>query len=184
VGSFVYCDYLDKGRQTARNLIGALLSRMITYCEPESEIVMQLQDRCKHGDSLNTAEATALLRQSVISGNPKFQSVRFCADALDELDRHELDKLLRSFATVCHQSDTRILLTCRPNAGVESSIERAFGNTSLPAGITYFPISTLMTCPDMQYFLQQKLEGDRDSALMDHSFKETIYEALAGEGST
>jgi hypothetical protein len=36
----------------------------------------------------------------------------------------------------------------------------------------------------MQYFLQQKLENDRDSALMDHSFKETIYEALAGEGST
>jgi hypothetical protein len=41
-----------------------------------------------------------------------------------------------------------------------------------------------MTCPDMQRFLQQKIKTDRDSALMDDDFKETIFESLAGEGST
>ena len=155
--AWLYCDYNTQQDQTAINMIGAILKRVVG-----SEIPQDIRKAFQEGRRPLVADLKRMLRAAIASSPQVF----ICIDALDECLPKDLPELLESLRDVVRESpNTRIFLTGRPH--VEEDIRKYFPKA---VGIT---IS--LNQDDIRNYVVMKLDRDDEpEAMNDHLRAEIV----------
>ena len=158
--AWLYCDYKTQQEQTAINILGAILKRLVG-----SEIPQNIREAFRDGRRPLLAELKKMLRTAIASSPQVF----ICIDALDECLPKNLPELLESLRDVARESpSTRIFLTGRPH--VKGAIERYFSR------VVTIPISP--NPADIRSYLKMRLDRDDEPEAMTDSLRAEILEKI------
>ena len=132
--SYVYCDYKDRAKQTATNLVASLAKQLTVQCNKMPQEVTDLYNGHVNVASLPSKAELSVLLRSLLSG---FRRSFILVDALDEhftnanegsaLETTLLDGLLDLQR---HWPDFNLFFTSRDNAVIQ---ERLVGSDSTAA---------------------------------------------------
>ena len=165
----LYCDFQDQEKQTAANMIGALIKQLVNalkFVPTEIEEAFKRAEREVGGRGLQVSEALKLLRVALAPVRRTF----ICIDALDECqDKHRFDLLTSLHSASQASPDVRLLITGRPH--IRSVVEK-----DLPAGTQVIPISP--NSEDIREYLEMELRRDSDSETMSPALKADIMKRI------
>ena len=158
--AWLYCDYKTQQEQTAINMMGAILKRLVG-----SEIPQNIREAFRDGRRPLLAELKKMLKIAIASSPQVF----ICIDALDECLPKNLPELLESLRDVVRESPrTRIFLTGRPH--VKGAIERYFSR------VVTIPISP--NPDDIRSYLKMRLDRDDEPEAMTDGLRAQILEKI------
>ena len=165
----VYCDFHDQERQTAANMIGALIKQVVNALNvvpTEIEEAFKRAEREIGGRGLQVSETVKLLRGTLAS----VKQIFICIDALDECPEKHLSELLTSLHTVSQASPgVRLFITGRPH--IWGAVEKyLLGSAQV---IPFSPNSE-----DIREYLEMKLKHDLDSEEMSPALKADIMKRI------
>ena len=165
----LYCDFQDQEKQTAANMIGALMKQLVNALEVVPTEIQEAFERAERevgGRGLQVSETIKLLRVALAPMKRTF----ICIDALDECPDKHLSQLLTSLHTASQgPPDVRLFITGRHH--IRSAAEKW-----LPAGVQVIPISP--NSEDIREYLKMELEHDLDSETMSPALKADIIKRI------
>ena len=165
----LYCDFQDREKQTATDMIGALTRQLVNalrFVPTKIQEAFKRAEREVGGRGLKVSEAVMLLRTALAPVRRTFILI----DALDECPDKHLFELLTSLRTISQGSpDIRIFITGRPH--IRSMVEKHF-----PRGMQVIPISP--NSEDIRVYLERALERDLDSETMNPALKADIVKRI------
>jgi len=162
-----YCDFRDQQKQTATNIIGAILKQLLVRGEVLEDVQSAFQKAKKEvgGRGLRLPDMVQMLKQALAT----LPRVFICIDALDECIPKHLLELLGSLKGILHESHkTRIFFTGRPQ--VETEIAKYF--------ITGIIIPINPKTHDIERYLEKKLEMDTECDAMSDSLRADILRII------
>ena len=163
----LYCDYLDRNKQTTSNILGAMLRQLIGSGDIPGGIRKAFEDAKRHFGGVGP-EAPELLRMLKEAISQRHRVV-ICIDGLDEsLAEHRTGLLCALQAIVQELSNVRLLLTGRPF--VRPEVERYFSSADA--------ILVSPTREDTEAFLKKKLDEDPEPDAMDENLRADIMEII------
>ena len=165
----IYCDFQDRERQTATNMIGALtkqVANVLSMVPTEIEEAFKRAEREVGGRGPQVVETVKLLERALAT----VKRIFICIDALDECSDKHLPQLLTSLHTISQTSPgVRLFITGRPH--IRNVIEKY-----LPGSVQTIPF-----CPngeDIREYLEMRLKHDLDSEEMSHELKADIMRRI------
>ena len=165
-----YCDFQDQERQTATNMLGALIKQVVNALEMVPTEIEEAFRRAKRevgGRGLQVSDTVKLLREALAPVEQTF----ICVDALDEFPDKHLSQLLTSLHTVSQASlGVRLFITGRPH--IRSAVEKY-----LPRCVQLIPFSP--NIEDIREYLEMKLKHDLDSEEMSPALKADIMKRIS-----
>ena len=165
----LYCDFQDQERQTAANMIGALVRQIVNALKivpAEIEEAFERAEREVEGRGLRVPEIVKLLQAALVPAERTF----ICIDALDECPEKHLSQLLSSLHTVSQaSSEIQLFITGRPH--IRNVVEKY-----LLGGVRVTPISP--SNEDIKEYLEMELKNDLDSEAMSPTLKASILKRI------
>ena len=165
----LYCDFQDQERQTATNMIGALIRQIVNALKvvpTEIEEAFERAEREVEGRGLRVPEIVKLLQAALVPVKRTF----ICIDALDECPEKHLSQLLSSLHAVSQASPgIQLFITGRPHT--RSAVEKY-----LPGGVQVTPIRP--SNEDIREYLEIELKNDLGSEAMSPTLKAGILKRI------
>jgi len=165
--AMLYCDFRDQQKQTATNIIGAILRQLLVRGEVLESVQSAFQKAKTEvgGRGLRLPDMVRMLKRAIAA----LPQVFICIDALDECLPKNLLELLGSIKDILGESPRmRIFVTGRPQ--VEAEITRFF-TTSVT-----IPISP--KAHDIERYLEKKLEMDTEQYAMSDRLRADILRVI------
>ena len=160
VVAWLYCDYNSQQEQTAINVMGAILRRLVGREIPED-----IREAFEEGRRPLLSDLMRILRITIASLPPAF----ICIDALDECLPNDLAELLESLRDIVRESpSTRIFLTGRPH--VEEAVRRYF------AKVAVIPVSPNQD--DIKNYLEMRFNRDDQPKAMNDDLRADIVRTI------
>jgi len=162
-----YCDSRDQQKQTATNIIGAIIKQLVVRGEMPEHVRAAFRKAKNEvgGRRLRLPDMVKMLGRAIAA----FPRVFICIDALDECIPKHLLELLVSLKGILEESPrTRIFVTGRPQ--IVGEITRQF-TTSVTV-----PVSPKMH--DIKRYLEKKLEMDTEGHAMSASLRADILRII------
>jgi len=162
-----YCDFRDQQKQTATNIVGAILKQLLVRGEVLEDVRTAFQKAKKEvgGRGLRLPDMVQMLKQALAA----LPRVFICIDASDECIPKHLLELLGSLKGILQKSHrTRIFFTGRPQ--VEAEITKYFTTCVI------VPISP--KTHDIERYLEKKLEMDTECDAMSDSLRADILRII------
>jgi len=158
--AWLYCDYNARQEQTAINVMGAILRRLVGREIPED-----IREAFEEGRRPLLSDLMRIFRIAIASLPPVF----ICIDALDECLPNDLAELLESLRDIARESpSTRIFLTGRPH--VEEAIRRYFPN------VVVIPVSPNQD--DIRNYLEMRFHRDDEPTAMNNDLRADIVRII------
>jgi hypothetical protein len=159
---YIYCDYRDKDKQNACNIICELAKQLLIQSPSVPEEIWTLFD--KHVRT--TMEKAQKIFTLLVRG---FDSTNICIDALDECEPQSRGALLRFLSTF---DDGSLHIFCTSRISVETEATELLG----PLGTRVMQISAHEE--DLRKHIEVQIAQDRHRKAMDEQLKADITEAL------
>jgi len=163
----LYCDYLERKKQTTSNMLGAMLKQLVARGDIPENIRKAFEGAKEHfgGVGPDVSELLEMLKMAI----SQLRRVFICIDGLDEsLSEHQTG-LLRALKTIVQElPNIRLFLTGRPF--IRNEAERYFRS-----------LDTLSVSPkreDIELVLRIKLDEDTEPDAMDDGLKADIMELI------
>ena len=158
--AWLYCDYNARQEQTAINIMGAILKRLVGR-----EIPKDIREAFQEGRRPILADLMRMLTMAISS----LPQVFICIDALDECLPKNLPELLESLRYIIRESPTtRIFLTGRPH--VKETIQRYFMEVAV------MPISP--NRDDIRNYVEMRLDRDGEPEAMNDDLRADIVRII------
>jgi len=158
--AWLYCDYNSQQEQTAINIMGAILKRLVGR-----EIPKDIREAFQEGRRPILADLMRMLMIAISS----LPQVFICIDALDECLPKNLPELLESLRYIVRESPTtRIFLTGRPH--VKETIQRYFTEVAV------IPISP--NRDDIRNYVEMRLDRDGEPEAMSDDLRADIVRII------
>jgi hypothetical protein len=166
---YSYCDYRDKGYQSAADIIGSFAKQLISQSQSIPIAVWKVY-RPKAGrlEAINLESAKQIVNVIL----PCFDSVYICIDALDEC-QPETRRQLLGFLKTLMGTNIRLYLTGRSN--VEGELLNAF------KGISISTIPIVANDEDIRLYLAEKFEQDRYPEAMGDSLRAEVTNKIVDQ---
>jgi hypothetical protein len=124
--AYVYCDYKNREKQTARNLISSLTLQLVRKCPEIPREVSDLYESCTEDCRSPSLDEHVALFLEVSRG---FRKTFVIIDALDECSEidNEDDQTDDKFISAVQmlESSVHLLVTSRPNNRIQQAFEAA-----------------------------------------------------------
>jgi len=162
-----YCDFRDQQKQTATNIIGAILRQLLVRGEVLEGVQSAFQKAKTEvgGRGLRLPDMVRMLKRAIAA----LPQVFICIDALDECIPKHLLELLGSLKDILQESQrTRIFFTGRPQ--IEAEISKYF--------ITGVIIPISPRTGDIERYLEKKLEMDTECDAMSDGLRADILRII------
>ena len=163
----LYCDFLSQEKQTATNIIGAILKQLVRREGIPDYLREAFQKGEKEygGRGLRLAELMGMLKTAIAS----LPQVFICLDALDECLNKHLPELLESLRNILQESPkTRLFLTGRPH--IAEDVKRYF-----PKGVV-IPVSP--NPADIRHYVEMRLDRDTEPEAMSDELRVAIVRVI------
>ncbi|KAI0254446.1 hypothetical protein BJV78DRAFT_918834 [Lactifluus subvellereus] len=174
---YIYCDYTLKPPQTANDLVGAMLSQLVSHLGPDHEIIKELQ---KHREESTPYSQEDMF--SKIAGSKLFQRIWLCVDGLDELGAPEQVHLLDSLRKICQTATFRVFVTGRSSVQVKHRLEGSLPSLPRPVPVAYFNIPANER--DLELYINEQLKKDPYPQYMNDGLEGQIRSEFTKRGST
>ena len=163
----LYCDFLSQEKQTATNIMGAILKQLVRREGIPDYLREAFQKGEKEygGRGLRLAELMGMLKTAIAS----LPQVFICLDALDECLPKHLPELLESLENILLESPrTRIFLTGRPH--IADDVKRYFSKAVV------IPVSP--NPDDIRHYVEMRLDRDTEPEAMNKNLRADIVKAI------
>jgi len=158
--AWLYCDYNTQQEQTAINMMGGILRRLVG-----TEIPDDIRKAFQEGRRPLLADLKRMLRIAIAL----LPQVFICIDALDECLPKDLPALLGSLSDIVRESPrTRIFLTGRPHV---NEVVRRYLTMAVAIPITPNP-------GDIRNYVMTRLDRDDVPEAMDNSLRAEIVRII------
>ena len=164
----LYCDYLNRKKQTASNMLGAILKQLVGRGNIPKDIHRAFEGAKDHlgGVRPQVPELVKMLKTAIAR---RRQRVVICIDGLDESLTAHRTSFLNSLQAIAQElSNVRLFLTGRPF--IRGEVEKFF------PGVDTLSISP--TKGDTEAFLRMKLDGDTEPDAMDKRLRADIIKII------